>query len=446
MGASLLLVLAGCSNKSDKVKGGGTYTPLITGISISTEPAVRGIPNQVTVLVTNVNGLPITYHWKAASGAMTDTTAATATWTPPDTIGTYDLTVSIQAEEGDNHYFKTETYHVYVDNEFERWTRSEAIQMDEAPIPGGGFLYSEIRNNATGESDVWRIDTPGGGSTQLTHGFFSATSPTPRADKAVFDFRAVATGSAGLPGLWQLPWGGGDSTTALLLARANGNDQRSLVCPRFSRTAAYLLYGTDSVGFGYTADYPHPTFREAGALITAPYRLMGVDSTGSIVLGSVGFPFMNWGGPDGNSDGIPDSVIAQGVEFLGLQGNERNIGLYKFASDVELHVNDDPLPFLSDPTAGDPDWSPDGQHIVFTKRNGIAGDRDIWIINAHSSDPASALRVTFGPADDSHPRFSEDGSTIYFISNRADRYGLNGVFGTERRGTNIWSVERFDKP
>jgi hypothetical protein len=51
-----------------------------------------------------------------------------------------------------------------------------------------------------------------------------------------------------------------------------------------------------------------------------------------------------------------------------------------------------------------------------------------------------------GPADDAHPRFSFDGTKIYFVSNRADRYGLNGVFGTERRGYNVWAVSRFDRP
>jgi Tol biopolymer transport system component len=54
--------------------------------------------------------------------------------------------------------------------------------------------------------------------------------------------------------------------------------------------------------------------------------------------------------------------------------------------------------------------------------------------------------VTSGPADDSHPRFSADGNSIVFVSNRADRYGLNGIYSTERRGYNIWSVQRFDRP
>ena len=56
------------------------------------------------------------------------------------------------------------------------------------------------------------------------------------------------------------------------------------------------------------------------------------------------------------------------------------------------------------------------------------------------------MRVTTGPADEFHPRFSSDGSKIFFLSNRTDAYGADGVFDTERRGVNIWSVSRFDLP
>ncbi|HEU4764670.1 MAG TPA: hypothetical protein VFT93_03370, partial [Candidatus Eisenbacteria bacterium] len=93
-----------------------------------------------------------------------------------------------------------------------------------------------------------------------------------------------------------------------------------------------------------------------------------------------------------------------------------------------------------------PDWSPDGQYVTFVKRNAGTNDRDIWIINRSAADISQAVRVTSGPADDSQPRFSADGNSIFFISNRVDRYGVTGVYGTERRGTNIWSVAHFDRP
>ena len=94
----------------------------------------------------------------------------------------------------------------------------------------------------------------------------------------------------------------------------------------------------------------------------------------------------------------------------------------------------------------DPDWSPDGAFVVFARKNIGTGDRDIWIISSAATDVSQAIRVTFGPADDSHPRFNDDGTEIFFISNRVDHYGLNGIYGTERRGTDVWSVTHFDKP
>ncbi|HXL14608.1 MAG TPA: hypothetical protein VN972_00865, partial [Methylomirabilota bacterium] len=100
----------------------------------------------------------------------------------------------------------------------------------------------------------------------------------------------------------------------------------------------------------------------------------------------------------------------------------------------------------SDLQAFEPDWSPDGHYIVFSKRSPGHTDRDIWIINAAASDPSAALQVTVGPSDDFHPRFSSDGFKIFFVSNRIDGYGANGIYDTERRGLNIWSVGRFDKP
>jgi dipeptidyl aminopeptidase/acylaminoacyl peptidase len=135
-------------------------------------------------------------------------------------------------------------------------------------------------------------------------------------------------------------------------------------------------------------------------------------------------------------------VVCQGITFFGQNGQLAR-GLLKFGS-VTGQV-DPGSPWLNDLTATEPDWSPDGHHIVFVRPNPV-GDRDIWIINAASSNPNDAIRVTHGPADDAHPRFSADGTKIFFISNRANRYGLNGIYDTERRGINIWTVARFDKP
>ncbi|MGE5174796.1 MAG: hypothetical protein ACM3JJ_00360 [Hyphomicrobiales bacterium] len=432
VGASLLLVLAGCSNKNSITNVKGAYSPLITGLAIDHEPAVRGIPNHLTVEVTNVDGLPITYHWSAASGTMTDTTAVTSTWTAPDTIGTYDVTVSIQAQDGDNHYFKSMTFHVYVDNEYERWTRSEAIQFDPAPINGGGILFAEFEDNATGASAVYRVDTPGGGASQLTSGFFSAASPTPEANLAHFGFAGKVHASDAGPSIWMLPWAGGDTTNAAVIAARNPG-QTYLGGSRFAHSGSRILYSSDTL----SVPFPKFSYRDAENFNSPP---IGLIQAGALTIN--GYPNPAWG-PDVNADGFPDSVVAREFQFFGINAFQQSTGLWKFPTNV---ASASALPFLADTAAAEPDWSADGQYIVFAKKNDISGDRDIWIINAGSSNPADEVRITSGPADDSHPRFSEDGSKIYFVSNRADRYGLNGIFDTERRGTNIWSVSRFDEP
>lgn len=434
-GASLLLVLVGCSNSNKKINNPGVYSPIITGISVDHAPAIRGIQNHVTVLVTNVNGLPITYHWSAASGAITDTTVATAAWTPPDSVGTYDLTVSIQAQDGDAKFFKTQTYHVYVDNEYERWTRSDAIQFDPAPVPGGGVLYAEIRDNATGASDAYRVDAPGGGPAQLTSGFFTVTSPTPRADKSQFAFRGVPGAANSVAGIYLLPWAGGDAASASLATRVN-QFQKITDTPRFARSGTMLLYASDSISSSTTGLGQRVIYRDAANFASAPVQLLDPN-----VLLTDGLFSANWG-PDVNADGFPDSVVARDVSFPGF-AFEQALGLVKLTTGVQ---NTNPVVWLADSSAAEPDWSPDGQHVVFTRRNPVSGDRDVWIINAASSDTSTAVRVTSGPADDSHPRFSADGTSIIFVSNRADNYGVSGIYPTERRGTNIWSVERFDKP
>jgi Tol biopolymer transport system component len=406
----------------------GSFGPIIAGLSADHEPAVRGIANLLTVRVTNVNNLPLTIHWSASAGALTDSTGESATWIPPDSIGVLDVTVSVEATDGNKYYFKTQTYHVLVENEYERWTRTEAVQLDPSPVPGGGLLFAQVRNNATGESDVWRLDAPMTGASQVTQDFWTAVTPSPRADQTEVAFAGRRRASDSGPSIWLVPWGGGDTTTARVAAALNPM-QTILAYPRFSPEGAHLLYTSDT----NSTTFPKVWRRDAGNFNLPPQPLI----SSSVGLNKYFTP--SWG-PDSNNDGFPDSMIARGA---GLFDEPR--GLFKFGFTTVAPAPEE-APSVDDPAATEPDWSRDGQYIVYAKRNPVAGDRDIWIIPASSRDSTAAVRVTGGPADDSYPRFSADGMTIYFVSNRADRYGLNGLFPTERRGTNIWSVTRFDQP
>jgi hypothetical protein len=436
-GASLLLVLSGCSkDPTGEFEDAGIYSPLITGIDADKEPAVRGVANEFTVLVTNVSGFPITYHWSTGAGTFSDSIGATAVWNAPDAIGTYPITASIVSDDGaGHHFFKTTTFQIFVDNEYSRWTRSPEVQFDPAPMWRGGVVgelgvvFAQFRNIATGAADVYSLAGPELSPVKLTQGFEKLRSPSMQADGQQIAFAARRT-SADSVSIFLLPGTGGDPSMAIT-AVGTTPGRPTVANPIFARTGRWLLYNADSL----QPTHPKPWFRDADLATPENHVIAdGVENIAEFIMPA-------WG-PDTDGNGLPDSVVCPGFYFFGSPSQIPN-GLFKFATMPEAQSA---VPWLPDLTAAEVDWSPNGQHIIYTKRNPVAGDRDIWIINAFSNDPSTARRVTLGPADDSRPRFSPDGTAILFVSNRADHYGLNGIFNTERRGTNVWSVSRFDRP
>lgn len=67
---------------------------------------------------------------------------------------------------------------------------------------------------------------------------------------------------------------------------------------------------------------------------------------------------------------------------------------------------------------GLPAWSPDRRRIVFVRA--ARGDSDIWVMDADGSHPRR-LVGSAPRAQDLYPRFSPDGASIVFSSNRGDR-------------------------
>lgn len=437
-GALVLVAIAGCSKEDKKVNNKGSYAPIITGLkNLTGEPAVRGIPNDLQVLITNVNNLDLTIHWSASAGVLSDSTGLTAVWTPPDSVGTDTIVVSLEASDGTQSFFKTTTFPVYVDNLYERWTRDIAIQYDVAPIANGGLVYAQFRNNVTGEGDVYRVTAPLGATEKLTSGFWSVTSPTPRGDEqqVAFAGRRRTTDSTSI---WLMPWSGADTLTATKLTQANTQTQRYLSSPRFSWNGPFLMYATDDSIF----PFPKLVYRDV-LVDVPPVRIASKASSSSIVLNS--YVPANWG-PRGTNSTPPESVVTPSIRLFEKVNQER-LGVVLFRTPLVLEpANETEQIWMADTTIAEPDWSFDGRHIVFSRRDPGKSERDIWIIAANATSLAEAERVTRGPADDSHPRFSKDGNTIFFVSNRQDRYGLNGIFATERRGTNLWSVRRYDVP
>ena len=438
-----LLALPACSNKNDKITAVGSYAPVITGLSMNHEPAVRGIANQLTVLVTNVNGFPLAYHWKAGSGVLAESTSATVTWNAPDSIGTFDVYVSVEGTDpNEMYYFRERTFRVYVDNDFERWTSGEAVKFDVAP-PGNQapdathpLLYAEFENPSTGESHVVAVSQAMGAPTPLSDGFFAAASPTLRADGSQIAFAGRARSVDAANSIYLIPASGAptDTTNAIPVARYRPLDPISpvllLANPRFARSGTMLSYNSDS-STAITSNFsPHVYVRDAGNFGFAPQAVV------------TGFGDINSTYWTPNWDGTGDSLICESYDSWNTIF-ETQRGIYKLFARPPFQALG--VRWLADPDAREVEWSPDNQFVAYTRRN-QAGDRDIWIIRSDATAASEAIRVTYGPADDGHPRFSSDANTIFFISNRADRYGLNGVFGTQRRGYNIWAVSRFDRP
>lgn len=84
--------------------------------------------------------------------------------------------------------------------------------------------------------------------------------------------------------------------------------------------------------------------------------------------------------------------------------------------------------------------SPDGKHAAFVLRTtdlpANKGRKDIWIVDVDGGEPR---RLTDDPESDSDPRWSPDGSTIYFISARTSAcscaIGTRGAMGVTRNSS-----------
>ena len=70
----------------------------------------------------------------------------------------------------------------------------------------------------------------------------------------------------------------------------------------------------------------------------------------------------------------------------------------------------------------DPQVSPNGRHVVYVQRetdfDANRGRNDLWLVDLEAENP-KPRRLTQHSANDTHPRWSPDGSGIYFLSTRA---------------------------
>jgi Tol biopolymer transport system component len=76
-------------------------------------------------------------------------------------------------------------------------------------------------------------------------------------------------------------------------------------------------------------------------------------------------------------------------------------------------------PFLIDPEAKAPDWSPVNEEIVYMTSTG--DNWDIYLIN---SNGRNRRRLTDDPANEGLPTWSPDGEWIAFVSDRGGQWGI----------------------
>lgn len=78
----------------------------------------------------------------------------------------------------------------------------------------------------------------------------------------------------------------------------------------------------------------------------------------------------------------------------------------------------DPFRLVSSPLGGSPDWSPDGNNIVFDSAQGD-GYAQIYVVGINGGAPTA---ITSGPYKNGGATWSADGKWIYFASNRSGRF------------------------
>jgi dipeptidyl aminopeptidase/acylaminoacyl peptidase len=88
---------------------------------------------------------------------------------------------------------------------------------------------------------------------------------------------------------------------------------------------------------------------------------------------------------------------------------------------------------LTSGESADPTWSPDGTRLAYTRS--VAGNSDLWVVNADGSEPRSVTNTAGSLGREMHPAWSPNGSRIAFHDFMVERGVLATVKvdGTGRR-------------
>jgi Tol biopolymer transport system component len=237
---------------------------------------------------------------------------------------------------------------------------------------------------------------------------------------------------------------GGSAGDGLLVADADGQNERELISPEGGRHIHWLRWSSDGryIYFNYGIQNSNTEPTQIGRVLAAGGSLEPVVQT---VRRAV-FPFLNRDGSGLFYAANPDSadmslwwrdlrngrdyritsgvgeygqpyVSADGQRLVGTVSNVRQ-GLERVMVAFDRRVS---LEALTDGFAGDldPSWSPDGGRLVFSSSRG--GNRNLWSAQANLSQPTP---ITAGENFDERPIYSPDGQQVAFVSDRGGRRGL----------------------
>jgi Tol biopolymer transport system component len=153
-------------------------------------------------------------------------------------------------------------------------------------------------------------------------------------------------------------------------------------------------------------------------------------------------------------------LLEKNGEVIRLTNNDRhenNPALSPDRTKIAFHAGsaDDPLSWeiyhlnritsvetqltLNNVIDGHPDWSPDGEKIIFAsfrdEQGNPAGTADIYVVNADGKD---LVRLTDSEWEDNDPEWSPDGSMIAFKSNRYTQIeAREEIFIMDADGANV---------
>jgi serine/threonine protein kinase/Tol biopolymer transport system component len=237
---------------------------------------------------------------------------------------------------------------------------------------------------------------------------------------------------------------GGSAGDGLVVADADGQNERQLIDPQGGRHVHWLRWSADSryVYFNYGIQNFNTEPTQIGRVLAAGGSLEPVVQTTRRAV----YPFPSRDGTglfyaanrdsadlslwwrdlrSGRDYRVTSGVGEYGEPYLSPDG-QRLVGtvvnarqaLERVAVAFDRQVALEPL---TDGFTGDfdPSWSPDGRRLAFSSSRG--GNRNLWSALANLSQP---MPITAQENFDERPVFSPDGRQVAFVSDRGGRRGL----------------------